>query len=214
MELSQIVSTYPHIVFKKGDYLLSQQETVDYLYYVISGTVIGSMIDVNGNEYMSDTIPPSQGINSIAALGMGLLDKNEAKFNLVALSKTVCCKIPNYIIQEYLLQHPEQLLQFTKKLMGHYIRTCQRLNTRNASHTIQDYCRFILQHSKNINGELLLDKAYTNNYVSQLIGVHPVTLSRMRTALLQCGCVEKTSRGLKLCNTVLLESCSCRNCYH
>lgn len=135
MELSQIVSTYPHIVFKKGDYLLSQQETVDYLYYVISGTVIGSMIDVNGNEYMSDTIPPSQGINSIAALGMGLLDKNEAKFNLVALSKTVCCKIPNYIIQEYLLQHPEQLLQFTKKLGTLYHLPALEYSQRFTYHT-------------------------------------------------------------------------------
>jgi len=208
MELNQIVSAYPHIVFKKGDYLISQEEKIDYMFYLFSGSVIGSIIDINGNEYMFDEILPQQGINSIAALGMALLDQTSTKFNFIALSETTCCKIPSSVIQEYLLQHPEQLLQFTKKLMGHYINTCQRLNTRNASHTIQDYCKFILQHSKKTNGEFILDKKFNNNEISQLIGVHPVTLSRMRTALLQYGCIEKTAKGLKICNMPLLKSCA------
>ncbi len=207
MELTQIPELYPHIVFEKGDYLIYQGENVDYMFYLLSGSAIGSIIDVNGNEYMFDKILPHRGINSIAALGIGLLD-DTACYNVLALSKIVCCKIPSHIIQEYLLEHPEELLQFTKKLMGIYTRTCHRLNTRNASHTIQDYCRFILQHSKNIDGTLFLDKKYNNNEISQLIGVHPVTLSRMRTALLQHGCVEKTLEGLKLCNIALLESCA------
>lgn len=208
MELTQIPETYPHIIFEKGEYLICQEEKIDYMFYLLSGSAIGSIIDVNGNEYMFDIIPPHQGINSVAALGMGLLNNTVSKFNVLALSKIVCCKIPSHIIQEYLLEHPEELFQFTKKLMGHYIRTCQRLNTRNASHTIQDYCRFILQHSKNIDGTFFLDKKYNNNEISQLIGVHPVTLSRMRTALLQRGCVEKAPEGLKLCNIALLESCA------
>ena len=67
--------------------------------------------------------------------------------------------------------------------MGLYVSLCQKLKSRQKSTVIGTYCSFILQHMQEKNNEIILDKSFSNVKVSKLLGIHPVTLSRMQTAL-------------------------------
>lgn len=183
---------------------MRQDDPVDFLYYIESGICIGSYIDVSGNEYMLDAIPLNKGIASVAGLGLCLLDSTKSPVNHFALSDVICYQIPAAAIKTYLLEHPEDLMAFTTKLMGLYINTYERLFSRHATHTIERYCKFLLDNSNLYDGSLLLDKNFTNVEISQLIGIHPVTLSRMQSALINEGCVKKTARGLEILDKSLL----------
>lgn len=205
-ELVQILSSYPRLSYAKGEYLISQEDRVDFMFFLFSGSVMGAIIDVNGNEYFFNEIFPHKGINSMVALGAGLCNDTKSSFSFVALSDVVCCKIPSQVVKDYLTAHPQQLIEFISKLMANYIDTCLRLNSRTASRTIERYCKFILENNTVHNGAHILGKNYTGNEISRLLGVHPTTLSRMQSALIQAGCIKKVAEGIKICNWELIKA--------
>ncbi len=203
-DFEQLLNHSQLLSYQAGHYLIIQAAELENLFYIVSGVCVGSLVTSNGNEYTFNTIPEGQGIHSVAGLGMIFLHTPTASFNVLALTDIVCYKIPRSTMHQYLLEHPEELMNFTGKLMSLYTDLCLRLNSRNTSHTIEQYCRFILENSRVDNGIRFFDKKYSNAEIAQYIGVHPVTLSRMTSALIENHCLEKTSKGYKIIDVALL----------
>jgi len=196
------------IELEKGEYLFIEGEPLEYVYYLTSGSVCGNLIFLDGTEFWADNIPCDQGCISVIALGMLLANETTYTFSSVALEKSICYRIPANLMYNYLQKHPEELFEFTKKLMGLYTSLCKKLNSRQKQRTIESYCTFLLEHSNKINNEIVLDKSYSNVKVSTLLGIHPVTLSRMQTALQTENIIERNNKGIKIKNPDLLEQCA------
>lgn len=195
-------------VYEKGDYLVYQGEKIDYVYYLVSGTCIGAVETEEGNEFLQDEIVSGKGICSVAALGMVFGNQNYSTNGILALTRVECYRIETDVILEYLMKHPEELMAFLSNLMNKYAEVVKRYNSRCQIKTMDRLCQFILSHSEDHDGYLILGKRYSNQDLAKYMGVHPVTLSRMLTALKEKGYISKTQAGWKVLNLDGLVACA------
>lgn len=194
--------------FRSGEYLIYPEEELKFVYYLVSGSCIGVVTNENGNEYLQNEVDAGLGINSVAALGMALEDCSVAPMGLVALTPITSYQIPVPALLDYLRENPDELMQFTAKLMRNYVDIIKRYNFRCETRTIDRLCQYVLERSEDIKGQLVFPRQYSNQEVAKLMGVHPVTLSRMLTALKEQGYIKKTSVGWKICNLDGLIACA------
>ena len=194
--------------FKSGEYLIYPEEALRFVYYLVSGSCIGVMTNENGNEYLQNEVVAGSGINSVAALGMIFDNDHIAPMGLVALTDITAWKIPVPSMLDYLRQNPDEIIKFTSKLMHNYVDIIRRYNFRCETRTIDRLSQYILERSEDIDGRLVFPKCYSNQELAKLMGVHPVTLSRMLTALKEQGYIAKTSAGWEIRNLDGLIACA------
>lgn len=194
--------------YEKGDYLVYQGEKIDYVYYLVSGICIGAVETEEGNEFLQDEIVSGKGVCSVAALGMVFDNQGICTNGILALTKVECYRIETKVILEYLMANPGELIAFLANLMSKYVEVVKRYNSRCQIKTMDRLCQFILSHSEDHDGHLILGKRYSNQDLAKYMGVHPVTLSRMLTALKEKGYISKTQAGWKVLNLDGLVACA------
>lgn len=195
--------------FIKGDYIIRQDEFIEYIYYLVSGDCICTIVNENGNEYIFNELYSEQGVCSLVGLGMSFDNDSVSTFNVIANTDIICYKIPRPVVLEYLLKYPEELFLFMSKMANNYIVAIRKLNNRQQAKTIERLCQFILDNSCTTSQGILFIKKYSNNQISQFLGIHPVTLSQMFAALRERNFIEKIPRGWRIINVQGLEECAC-----
>lgn len=184
--------------FQKDEWLVRPGEKVEYVYYILSGIVIGNITNESGNEYLYDQIPCDNGINSLALLGMLFDNERVSIVGSVALTDVECFRIPAESILNYLYENPGELMKFTSKLMHIYIDNIKKHATRCEKKTIERLCQFMVENSTKQDSGYVVWKKLTNEELSKVLGVHPVTLSRMFTGLRKQEMIEKIQGGWRI----------------
>lgn len=205
------LSDFPNAVrmeLERGEFLFHEGDSLDYVYFCDAGKLGGNLININGGEFFANIVECGKGIGSVAALGMLLSNKKIYTFSMSAFTRVVCYRISSSEMLNYLRQNPDEMFKFTEKLMLLYEDLCKRLNSRQQVKTIEQYCKFILEHGIWVGSKFVLGKQYSNIEVARVLNVHPVTLSRMQTALQNENMIEKQKNGMLIKDVDKLQECA------
>lgn len=197
------VETY---FFKKGENLITVDQEVDYVYYLKKGNVNREIITSNGIESVLSFKQAGQGIFSIVGI-LYLYDEDYryvSANDFVAMTDCECYKIPANSIRMYLRQHPEELEKVITVALKETLSITQRYLAKTETPIHVVFCRWVLNHLVEEEGELYLPKKYTNIEMAKHMTVHKVTISRILRALREEGTVERTKKGLHILNHKLL----------
>ncbi|NNM76851.1 Crp/Fnr family transcriptional regulator [Sphingomonas sp. ID1715] len=122
-ELQDLLERAQLCPMKKGDVLLHQGDTGDYLIIVLDGTVRISMVASNGREIILDYLEPGSVIGEIA-----MLDGGERTASVTALGEGKYLKLGAPTFREVLEKHPSVAWRLLRDM-------ARRL--RNANNTIE-----------------------------------------------------------------------------
>lgn len=186
--------------FKKGERLIRAGEPIDYVYYLIKGSVYREVVTDKGYE---STLSRKGGSNDIASSLVGVLavyNRNTggtSTSDFVAHTDCTAYRIPVETCKEYLLQHPALLEAVLYCSLDEYTRVLQMFQSRREGTGTARLCALLLERSKVLeDGRMAVSRKCTNIELSKLLSIHKVTVSRMLRALKEEGVVERASEGL------------------
>ena len=190
--------------FKKGEYLLRQGDMVEYVYYLVEGTCEGVAVTKSGLETVyyykgDDTI-----VNSLVGVLMLFIDKPNIT-DFVALEDCSCYKIPKKVLLDYLATRPDVLQELVSLAMYSYYEVCEKLQMKQQRNAVSAVTKFFLVKSEQIGKTRILSKHYTENIISKLLGIHPITTAKIIKKLKEEDIIYRTSSGWMINDEARLE---------
>jgi len=193
--------------FKRGDYLIRDGESVDYLYYLLRGTVYREAVTDAGRE----RILSSKASGNIVESLVGILilyrrpEEGISHNDFIAHTNCNCYRIPKDVCINYLRRHPELLEDVVRTAMDEYIRLMTLFQAKEDGCVAGKLCALLLERGRQTEQGLLVSKKVTNVEISKFLSVHKVTVARILRALKEEGAVERTADGLLLTNIEKLQ---------
>ena len=187
--------------FKKGERLIRAGEPIDYIYYLIKGSVYREVVTDKGYE---STLSRKGGSNDVASSLVGILalyNRNTGSAStsdFVAHTDCLAYRIPAETCKEYLRQHPLLLEGVLHCSMDEYHRVLNMFQSRREGSGSARLCALLLERARETEHGSVVPRKCTNVELSKLLSIHKVTVSRMLRALKEEGVVERTSEGLAL----------------
>ena len=191
MDYSKIPGAhYAH--FEKGEYLVKAGDKVKNFILIVSGSCHRLKTTYKGDQIIMTTYIK----NSIACGFMAYYDLTAAS-DIIADSSLYCWIIPRKAFIEEMEHNPKLMKALLEQTMQDYFDLSLRFRFKQEGHTPNILCHFLASKAhKNIEGELLVDKIYTNVNIAAQLGVHKVTATRIINILQKEGIVERTKKGL------------------
>lgn len=193
--------------FQKGERLISAGDDVQAVYYLTSGVVDCIMTRATGNETIFSRKEGGQGVSSF--IGIFALYSEERPYitanDFVARTDCVCYRIPWDTCLTYFREHPLMMESLLKDVWREYLFMADKFFVKKEKTAAAQLCGFILHYSRDVNGERILAKNYTNVEIAKFISVHQVTVANILRALKEQACVERSKNGLLLKNVPLIQ---------
>lgn len=193
--------------FKRGDYLIRAGESVEYVYYLLRGTVYRESVTDAGHETILNR--KSSGNIMQSLIGVLTLYRRKhaaiAKDDYIAYTNCVCYRIPKDVCMEYLRQHPELLEELCRMALDGGARMEELFHCRQEGSTASRLCNLLLERSQETEEGLIVPKKCTNVEIAKFLSVHKVTVAVILRALKEQEAVVRTPQGLLLKNTQLLQ---------
>ena len=184
--------------FKKGEKLIVAGEEIEYIYYLIKGTVYRELVTAKGYEGIF-ACKKSEDIADALVGILSLYNKTGSvgsRYDFVAHTDCICYRIPKDVCMEYLRNHPALLESVLVHAVREHAKMTQLFLARREGTATSQLCSILLQRAKETENGLVVPRKLTNVEISKLISVHKVTVSRMLRALREEGTVERTADGL------------------
>ena len=191
MDCSKIAGAQ-YLCFKKGEYLVKSGDKVKHFFLIISGACHREKTTYKGDQIIMSTFAKG----SIACGFMAYYDLTAAS-DIIADNTLYCWKIPRKAFIEEMEQNPKLMKILLEQTMQEYFDLSLRFRFKQEGHTPNILCHFLASKAhKNADGELLVDKIYTNVNIAAQLGVHKVTATRIINILQKEGIVARTKNGL------------------
>lgn len=191
----------PNVVyreFEKGDYIIQQGEKIDFLYYLEEGSCYRTTTTEKGNEIIYGI---KESLDSFVHSLLGVLilyGDGVSPYHFIAKTKCSCYKIPKETFFEYVKDRPDILTQLIHMAIWEIMQVTDFFQTRQEGKTANRLCKLLLENAQNKNGMLIVKKDYNNIKISQYLGVHEVTVSRILRALKNEGIIDKNKDGIQI----------------
>lgn len=177
--------------FHKGEYLIKQGESINFLYYLVAGEVHRKLLTEKGDEIVL-TIKTSHQDDYVRSL-IGVLvlyDKYEkcsiSNCDFVAHTDCTCYKIPVSSYKQFEKDHENEILkQLLSYVMDNYEIIFGIYYSKNHKSTASLLCRTILEYSIKENNQLIFGRNITKTELSKRLDIHPVTVSKIFQVLLK-----------------------------
>ncbi len=199
--------------FKKGEYLIQQNEKLEFLYYLIDGKVHRTLLLPNGKEILLNIKRAENENNYLESLiGVIILyDKFEqygiSNCSFVAHSDCICYRIPIDSYRIFETQHTEEVLtQLLSCVMDNYQELLETHSSMFHKNAIALLCSHILKYSTTLNDRTIYKKDITKVEISKLLGVHPVNISKIFSTLLKENILEDNRTHYTILDKAYLES--------
>ena len=186
--------------FRKGERLIRAGEPIEYIYYMVKGSVYREVVTDKGYESIlskkggSDDIAHSL-VGILAAYNRNIGGVSTSDF--IAHTDCIAYRIPVEICKDYLRQHPILLEEVVCCALDEYNRVLKMFQSRREGSGAARLCALLLERSKILDdGRMAVSRKCTNVELSKLLSIHKVTVSRMLRALKEEGVVERTPDGL------------------
>lgn len=185
-----------YICFKKGEYLIRSGDTSNYFFLIMSGSCRRLKFTYKGDEL----IMANYAKNNIACAFMAYYDIPSAS-DIVATELCCCWKIPRNSFLEA-MKHEQHLMKLLlEQIMQEYFDLSIRFRLMQEGQTPNLLCRFLLSHShKDADGQLLIDKSFSNTVIANHLGIHKVTATRIINVLQKEDIISRTKDGLIIQN--------------
>lgn len=199
--------------FKQGECLISDGEYIDYVYYLVQGTVYRELLTDSGYE----SILSVKNGNSVVGSLVGILvlyrtdNPGLCNYNFIARTNCICYRVPKDVCMRYLREHPILLEDVVRTSMDEYNRLLDLFQAKREGGVAGRLCCFLLERSRDTEDGRILSKKYTNVEMSKFLSVHKVTVARILGALKDEGCVTRTEHGLQLLDIPALEDYAYRH---
>ena len=193
--------------FKRGDYLIRSGERVEYIYYLLQGTVYRESVTATGTE----TILSSKISGNIVQSLVGILILYRRPYegisnnDFIAHTNCVCYRIPVDVCMEYLRRHPALLEDVVRVSMDEYMHLMALFQAKRDGCVAGRLCSLLLERARETEQGLLVSKKFTNVEMSKFLSVHKVTVARILHVLKEEEVVIRTPKGLILNNPEKLQ---------
>lgn len=186
--------------FKRGDILIHAGEQVEYVYYLLKGTVYRELINTDGRI----SILSSKASGGIVQSLVGILvlyrrpDTGISRNDFIAHTNCLCYRIPKDVCLNYLRQRPALLEEVIHVSMDEYMRLMVLFQAKEAGCVAGRLCSLLLERGRETEQGLLVSKKFTNVEMAKFLSVHKVTVARILRVLKAEGTVARTPEGLLL----------------
>ncbi len=187
--------------FKQGDYIIRQDEKLEYLYYLVKGRVHREMLLPDGREILltiKKDINENHYIHSLIGV-MILYDSYEqygiSNCSFIAHIDCVCYRIPissyRTFENENKLEIMEQLFTYTMNSYQNLFELHTSMSHKNASAVL---CSHLLEFAVESNDRLVFEQKVNKVEMGKRLGIHSVNVSKIFTALVQQGILERVDK--------------------
>lgn len=186
--------------FKRGDYLIRAGEQVEYVYYLLKGTVYRESVTDAGRERILSRKASGDIVQSL--VGILILyrrpDTGVSSNDFIAHTNCACYRIPKDVCMEYLRRHPVLLEDVVRTATDEYMRLMMLFQAKDEGHVAGRLCSLLLERGRETEQGLLVSKKFTNVEMSKFLSVHKVTVARILRALKDEETVVRVPEGLIL----------------
>lgn len=161
-------------ILDKGEHVYRENDRVEYVYAVHSGTLKDYYVDENGQEYINNFYFPGD------IVALEAITQKKHTFSAIALNKTTLCMIPTAILLIEMQSFPallQRILQISssKMLNDKHIRPTTNAKQRVADFLVNMLSRLEERHGKTDSFQLPM----TQIDMSYMIGIAYETVSRI-----------------------------------
>ena len=196
MDLKEIEGA-ERFIYKSGKTIIAQGQSTENVYYLSGGSCFRTRISEDGNESVSGIRHSTGTVESVLGL-LTVIDGNDSyPSGFVALTECECYRIPAVSFLKYLNDHVELLYQIIRFATGEYRSLMEKFNAHSENSISVFICGLIYELSEPLpSGKRRLSTEYSNDFLSKLSGVTPVTTARIMSYLKERNIVHRTKNGL------------------
>ncbi len=192
--------------FQKGDFLIRSGDPVEYVYYLISGSVHREWLSASGRVRIMN----SKVIGNVAESIVGIIllfeeNDNVCMYDFIASEDCECYRIPAETCVQYMRQSTERMEEVVRASTSEYAKLIALFQAKDERCSASRLCSMLLEWSQPTEYGLVVPKTWSNIKIAKFLSVHTVTVARILGVLKTEGIVERTSHGLWLKNETVLQ---------
>ncbi|MGE4274354.1 MAG: Crp/Fnr family transcriptional regulator [Desulfitobacterium sp.] len=181
--------------FKKGEHIIHQQEKIDYVYIITSGICYRTHISETGAEILYGIKRANTGLESVIGI-LVLFNGGISTSNFVAHTKCCCYKVPYETFYQYVISQQDLCVEMLHLAMKEYRAVTERFHAQSHKNNFGLLCKLLLDHSSIVDGKRSVEVGYNNKLLSEYLGIHQVTVSKMLKFLKEDGVIKKETKGI------------------
>lgn len=179
--------------FQAGEYLIKMEDKVEYIYYLINGTVYREMICENGRECILSIKNNSELVKSLIGVLVIYNKKlnNISNYNFIAKTNCTCYKIPIDVCRDYFFQHPKLLEDLIDYAIDLSEQTLEMLQSRVDGNSVERLCKILLENIKLYEDGTITFEKLSNLELAKRVNINKDTVSRILHTLKNENVIEK-----------------------
>lgn len=178
-------------IFHKGEIILAQGVTVEYLYLLQSGSCYRSLITDRGDNVIYEVKEADNTLHSMIG-ALAVYNKSPAsQFTYIAHSKCECLCIPAKEFLVWAAQHPEIQNQLVRLTLHYYEELRITYQAHQEGRVANRLCQILSECMELQAGSWVISRKYSFSEIAGLLGIHVVTFSRMIRSLCEAGVLSK-----------------------
>lgn len=174
--------------FKKGETILRQGEKTEFLYLLKSGSCYRYLFTDKGDTIIYEIKKPDGSLNSLIGVLTLYNQEDASHFTFVARTQCECLCIPAKDFVEWAADKPTVQNELVCLAMTYYNELRIAYQSHQEGRIANRLCRILLECIKSDDSSLIITKKYNFSEMAAMLGIHPVTVSRIVRSL----CEEKT----------------------
>lgn len=182
--------------FPKNSLIITQGQRIDFVYYLVNGTCYRKAVTEKGDEIIygikashSDLVQSLMGMLPLYSDGYSM-------HNFHAKTKCCCYRIPKEVFLEYVSDKPELLTQLLRLAMKELRNLAGIFQARQEGKVANQLCQLLLANMQKSPQGLVISKGYSNTEIGQFLGVHKVTVARIKRVLKEEGIIDRSDDGI------------------
>lgn len=179
------------IQVKKHDLLSNRAQKDKYVYCLEQGLCALHSISTDGREQIYQYFFPGDFVGFIPAFVKSYSDETFYAFSITAKSACTLYQIPYRTFLDYVDTHPDFYRWLFQVTVSHYDNALRHSYALQEGDNITSLCHALMELSTCQNGVCLLPKDFSYPELSNYLGVHTITVTRLMARLKEAGIISK-----------------------
>lgn len=180
--------------FKKNERVVIADEKTEFFYIVVDGRCHRILVEENGKELIKGTYKKGSILCAVTSY-IDMIPQTD----IIADTTLLCWQIPRNSFLKILDTSPELNKKMLEQIINEYLELSSLFRNKKNYETPKSLCNFLLTHaSENSDGNLIIDKSFTNTAIANHLGVHRVTATRIINTLQKNNVILRTKVGLQI----------------
>lgn len=177
--------------FHKGETILAQGVTVEYLYLLQSGSCYRSLITDRGDNIIYEIKEAGSTLHSMIGALAVYNKPPAAQFTYIARSNCKCLCIPVKDFLVWAAQRPDIQNQLVRLTLHYYENLRITYQAHQEGRVANRLCQILSDCIEPQAGRWVINKKYSFSEIAGMLGIHVVTFSRMIRSLCDAGVLSK-----------------------